>query len=312
MRYQELNLLMIFDAIMKESSITKAAEQLNMTQPAVSNAVSRMRHIWKDELFVKDGRNIQPTLKANDLWEKVRHHLEAIAGALDPDDFEPRESDRIFRVAAADSVAGLAWPQLRQDIEAEAPKVVIHTFPYSISNGEQMLNDAEVDVVIAATNLMPAIITTKFLYEVEYICVMKPTHKLAQGKLTMEKFLEADHLLVSLSGDVSGYTDVALAQEKLSRRIGMTLNGFSNATKILKSTNLICVIPSLFVEEELLAGELVGFRTPVSVPNTRISMYWHKRSEKDQGIQWLADKIAGLLESQVVSHQRVLKELALN
>ncbi|MBL4631948.1 MAG: LysR family transcriptional regulator, partial [Paraglaciecola sp.] len=145
---------MVFDAIMTERSITRAAHRLSMTQPAVSNAVSRMRLVWKDELFVKDGRNIQPTLYAQNLWDKVREPLLSLTEAVTPKSFDPATVKRTFRVAVPDIVVDMAWAELRSTIEKEAPGVNIHAIPYTIVNTDQVLEDAEVDMVIGNTGII--------------------------------------------------------------------------------------------------------------------------------------------------------------
>ncbi|WP_144394662.1 LysR family transcriptional regulator [Pleionea sediminis] len=308
MQNQELSLLVVFDAIMTESSITKAAERLNTTQPAVSNAVARMRHAWKDDLFVKHGRRILPTLYAQELWQKIRFPLKEIRDVLQPSSFVPATSERAFRVAAIDSVVGLAWSKLRSAIENEAPSISIHTFPYTIENGERLLNDAKVDLLLAASNLMPPLITSQFLYEVQYVCVMKAAHPLAKKKLSLKDFANAEHLLVAPSGDVQGYTDQLLAEKGLQRKVALTLNSFANVPELLNNSNLICVLPSIFVENSLVSGSLVARKNPIDIPNTRISMYWHKRSEKDLGVAWLAEKLKFILEKRIEQHKRVLSK----
>ena len=117
MRPQELNLLVVFDAIMTERSITRAADRLSMTQPAVSNAVGRMRVAWKDELFVKDGRNIQPTLHAQNLWSQIREPLSALSEAMNPTAFVPSSAKRTFRIALTDIAVDMIWGQMRKIIE---------------------------------------------------------------------------------------------------------------------------------------------------------------------------------------------------
>jgi len=306
MRTQELNLLNIFDAIMTESSITKAAKQLNMTQPAVSNAVARMRHIWNDDLFVKHGRKIIPTARAQNLWQQIRAPLKEIESALEPDNFEPLQSKRTFRVAATDAVVGLAWQTLRSNIEKEAPNISIHTYPYTMTNGERMLNDGEVDLLIAASNLMPPIITSEFLFEIKYVCVMKCDHELANEELTLKRFAKANHLLAAPSGDISSFTDNALAEFGLKTNIALTVNGFANISNILNNTNLICVLPSIFVEESLVSGALISRELPIQIANTRVSMYWHKRSEKNYGRLWLSEKLTYILKDKAKRHEELL------
>ena len=299
MRSQDLSLLVIFDAIMIEGSITRAAARLNLTQPAVSNAVGRMREIWKDDLFIKDGRNIRPTLFSQNLWNQVRHPLEEIDDAINPKGFEAPTSQRIFRIAATDLMIDMAWVELRQRIEVEAPGVSIHTVPYTIANGERVLTQASVDLLIGADDLMPPMPTSEFLVELDYVCVMHPDNELATGDITLDRFAAADHLLVSLSGDTHGYTDMVLAEHGVERKIAMTINNFSSATKMLARSRLVCVLPTVTAKAMLDEGTLVARPTPVPVPGPKLSMFWHKRADRDQGNIWLRKVLKDLMQTRL-------------
>ena len=287
MRPQELNLLMVFDAIMTERSITRAAHRLSMTQPAVSNAVSRMRVAWKDELFVKDGRNIQPTLHAQNLWNKVREPLISLTEAVDAKSFNPATAKRTFRIAVPDLVVDMAWAELRCTIEHEAPGVNIHAVPYTIVNTNQVLEDAEVDMVIGNTGLISNTFRAEYLFSPTYICIMNHDHPLAKADLNLEEFAAADHLLVSLSGDITGYTDQVLMQHGLSRRVAVTVNHFSSAANLIKRSDLICVIPISAVAQEIIAGDIAATKPPLELMPQQVSTIWHKRQDRDQGLIWL-------------------------
>jgi DNA-binding transcriptional LysR family regulator len=287
MRPQELNLLMVFVAIMTERSITRAAHRLSMTQPAVSNAVSRMRVAWKDELFVKDGRNIQPTLHAQNLWNQVREPLISLTEAVDPKSFDPATAKRTFRVAVTDIVVDMAWAELRCTIEKEAPGVNIHAVPYTIVNTNQVLEDAEVDMVIGGTGIISNTFRAEYLFSPTFICIMNHDHPLAKADLNLQEFAAADHLLVSLSGDITGYTDQVLMQHGLSRRVAVTVNHFSSVANLIKRSNLICVIPISAVAKEIIAGEISATKPPIELMPQQVSTIWHKRQDRDQGLIWL-------------------------
>jgi DNA-binding transcriptional LysR family regulator len=299
MRPQELNLLMVFDAIMTERSITRAANRLSMTQPAVSNAVSRMRAAWKDELFVKDGRNIQPTLHAQNLWNQIRAPLTALTEAVDPTSFDPATAKRTFRVAVNDIVVDVAWAELRSVIEKEAPGINIHAVPYTIVNTDQVLEDAEVDMVIGVTGVISNTFRSEFLFEPIFICIMNHDHPLAKADLSLQEFAAADHLLVSLSGDVTGYTDQVLLQHGLSRRVAMTVNHFSSAANLVKHSDLVCVIPVSAVAHEIIAGEVSATKPPIEIMPQHISSIWHKRQDTDQGLIWLREHLKRIISKNV-------------
>lgn len=302
MRTQELNLLMMFDAIMTEGSITRAAERLAMTQPAVSNAVSRMRVIWKDELFVKDGRKIQPTLFAQNLWQQIKDPLESLNQAIEPHIFEPATSTRTFRLAIASAVVDIAWQELREIVEREAPMVNIHAIPYTIVNGEQVLIDAEVDLVIGTGNSTTSVIHSEFLFQPSYVCIMRKDHPLAKENLSMEEFASAAHLLVSLSGDVTGFTDQVLAQHGLKRRIAMSVNHFSAVPKLIENSDLIAVVPPTTVEEAIFSHRLSVTHPPVEIPGGQVTCFWHKRQEKDGGLTWLRQHINRIIKDHAKAH----------
>ncbi|MEM1111922.1 MAG: LysR family transcriptional regulator [Pseudomonadota bacterium] len=310
MRPQELNLLMVFDAIMTEGSITRAADRLAMTQPAVSNAVSRMRVVWKDELFVKEGRNIRPTRRALELWNSVRDPLKDLGRALAPNSYDPATSTRTFRVAAPVGVVDVSWPQLRRLIEAEAPGVSVHALPYNSLNGEQLLTNAEVDIVISVSSMIAdrPYLLNEYLYGTHYMAVMRAGHPLAEVELDLEAFSNADHLLVSLSGDTSGFTDRVLAQNGLKRKIAMTVNHFNVLAPILESSDLITVAPTMTVEEAVAAGTLILKPSPVELTKNSISAFWHQRQDRDPGLRWLRQKLGQVLRARADEHEEIMAE----
>ena len=291
MRPHELKLLVIFDVIMTENSITRAAERLAMTQPAVSNAVARMRLLWKDKLFVPDGRKVQPTTYAKNLWEKVRDPLHNINQALAPENFEAKSAKRTFRVALPDIALDAFWLDLRKLFEREAPGLNLHAVPYTISCSKPLLDNADVDLVIGQSNRSLENICSDHLFDTSYVCAMRKSHPLAKKQLTVEEFSLAQHLLVSLSGDIASPTDQALQQLGLTRRVALTVNKFSSAVPIIQGSDLIAILPTDLIHNHVDNGELAITHPPVDIPHTSISMLWHKRQSDDKGLIWLRKHI---------------------
>ena len=306
MRTQELNLLMMFDAIMTEGSITRAAQRLAMTQPAVSNAVSRMRSLWKDDLFIKEGRNIQPTLFAQNLWLQIREPLQQLQDAVAPNEFDPATSTRTFRLAVASAIVDISWAPLRAIIEKEAPSINIHAIPYTITNGEQVLEDAEVDLVVGTSNSNSPVILSEFLFNSAFVCIMRNGHPLAKPNLGIDEFADAAHLIVSLSGDVTGYTDQALAQHGKKRRIAMSVNHFSSVPALIESSDLISVVPPTVVEEAIFSQRITAMLPPVEVPGTPVYSLWHKRQERDAGLIWLRNHVNRIIKEHADNHYKML------
>lgn len=313
MRPQDLNLLMVFDAIMTERSITRAAERLSMTQPAVSNALSRMRTAWKDELFVKEGRNIRPTGHAQNLWNQVRDPLSSLSDAVDTKEFDCTTSQRTFRIAVADLTVSMTWPGLRKVIEEEANGINIHAIPYTIQGFEGLLENAEVDMVAGVYNAISETFRSEYLFSSLYVCVMRNDHPLAHADLSIEEFASAEHLLVTLSGETTGFSDQVLMQHGLSRRIAMTTNHFSSVEEIIKNSDLIAVVPSGAVADAIIAGRLSATKMPIDIPSQQVAMVWHKRQDRDGGLCWLRKHFKAIMVDKHHTQTReVLKSLCQN
>lgn len=292
----DLNLMVIFDAIMQEQSITAASDRLAMTQPSVSNAVSRMRHAWNDPLFVKHGRGIRPTPYAIRLWDDIGQPLESIRQASTQKTFEPKQLERTFRIAATDWMADLFWLPLKERIQTEAPLVNIHAVPYTV-NGEALLLNADVDLVLDYFEGNSSKVHTQHLFYNHFVCAMRPDHPLSNQELTLDNFANAEHLLLSLSGEASGDVDQKLKKSGRSRRIAMTVNHCYNIPTLLANTEMITTIPLPIIFRAVNSGRLIIKKLPFDMTPGPISMSWHTRLHHDQATQWLRDKILNVLEN---------------
>jgi len=302
----DLNLLVIFDAIMHEQSISIAAERLAMTQPSVSNAVARMRHEWSDPLFVKNGRGIKPTVYAVALWQEVSTSLHTISKAVSPEKFSPEVTSRCFRIALTDGMASLLWLDIRKVVEQTAPNIDIHAVPYTM-NAIGLLQNAEVDLITDYVPELGSNFQRQFLCNNYFVVVMSSKHALASLELSLDRFIEAQHLLVSLSGDASGAVDTKLSELKLTRRIAMTVNSFANATYLLKDSSLISVLPFSIIADDIKSGALIAKPLPFVLAPAEISMAWHKRNDRDLGLQWLRSMIKQIIADKA----ELLKESAI-
>jgi len=292
----DLNLMVIFDAIMQEQSVSIAAERLSMTQPSVSNALSRMRHVFKDPLFIKDGRGIKPTPFANSLWLEVSSSLNIISDVVSPKTFIPHYAKRTFRIALTDGLVSLLWVELRKVIEQTAPHINIHAVPYTM-NGESLLMNAQVDLIADYVPELGRYIQRQHLCNNYFVALMSPEHPLVHKEFDIKALVNSDNLLVSLSGDASGIVDIKLAEQNLTRRIAMTTNSFSSAMSLIKQTSLICVLPYAIAFEHLKNGSLIAKSVPIDIPPAEISMAWHNRSNRDVGLTWLRDTISQIVQN---------------
>jgi DNA-binding transcriptional LysR family regulator len=293
----DLNSLTVFNAVMAEQSITRAADVLAMTQPAVSNTLARLRVRVNDQLFFKSGRGIRPTAKALELWAQIQPAMLSIEQAMQPPDFDARTARRKFRVAASDIMVHLFWTALRRGFEADAPGIDLLAFPYRIAEAPQMLANNEFELVLGVFPTLPEQLRSTFLYQSDFVCAMRKGHPLGRSRLTVRKFAAADHMLVSLSGDARGAVDTVLAGHGLQRRIAVTVNSFGAVPDLLRQTDLIAVIPADLVRNSAVRSALLVGRPPIVVPPALISMAWHTRHDRDQGLSWIRKQFLAIAES---------------
>lgn len=295
MKTQELQLLYIFDAIMTERSVTRAADRLAMTQPAVSNAISRMRQIWNDPLFVRKGRNIEPTSYALSLWDQVGNPMYALTNAVSATQFDPASSKRKFRIAATDVIVEMIWRPLIELLEREAPGVDLHAVPYTPDGSHDDLREAHIDLAVGVLTQHDHSLRSTWLFEGGYFLAMREDHPLAGRPITMEEFLSARHLLVSMSGEAHGFVDSYLDQKGQSRRIATTVNHFSIVPQILRETNLIAAVPELISQDCGFVNGLWMGELPFEIDPTSLYLIWHARHDRDPGIIWMRELIERLL-----------------
>jgi DNA-binding transcriptional LysR family regulator len=211
----DLNLLRVFDAVMTEHNLTRAANRLAMTQPAVSNALRRLRDALDDELVIRTAHGVKPTARADELWPTVRKALSDLEEAVAPNNFDLTTVRTTFRMAMADATAVLWLPELMKCIENEAPGVDVRMVPLTTRDPRPMLLRADIDLAIGifpgvAAQLSGATDTPvrhDRLYSGHYVCVMRKDHPLADKELTLDAYCDANHLLMSFSGRAHGMGD---------------------------------------------------------------------------------------------------------
>ncbi|MBZ0335167.1 LysR family transcriptional regulator [Marinobacter sp. AL4B] len=296
MKTQELQLLYIFDAIMTERSVTRAADRLSMTQPAVSNAISRMRQIWNDPVFVRKGRNIEPTSYALSLWDQVGGPMFSLTNAVSATQFDPKTSQRKFRLAVTDVIAEMVWRPLVKLLEQEAPGVDVYAVPYTPEGTHGDLREANVDLAVGMLQQHDHSLRSTWLFEGGFVLAMREDHPLAGRPITLEEFLEARHLLVTMSGDVHGFVDSYLDQKGQSRRIAATVNQFSIAPELLRETNLIAAVPELISQDCGFINGLWMSELPFKVDPTSLYLIWHARHDRDPGVIWMRSHLERLLQ----------------
>lgn len=295
----DLNLLRVFDAVMTEQNLTRAAGRLAMTQPAVSNAVKRLREALGDELVIRTAHGVKPTARADSLWPAVRRALAELEEAVAPRSFELAKAHATFRMAMADATAALLLPRLVRLIEREAPGIDIRMVPLTTREPRPMLLRGDIDLAIGffpgvVAQLQGATDTPirhERLYSGEYICVMRNDHPLAKKELTLDEYCNANHLLVSFSGRARGLVDDALTSVGRERRILLTVNQFFTAGKVVAASDLLMVLPRHLIAATGMSDALIAKELPFDMPDVHIDMLWHERDARSPGHKWLREQL---------------------
>jgi DNA-binding transcriptional LysR family regulator len=296
----DLNLLRVFDAVMAEGSLTRAADVLAMTQPAVSHAMKRLRDAIGEDLFRRTAHGVQPSARAEQLWPRVREALAGLREALAPDTFDPRHDAAHFRLAMADATAALLSPGLLRTIESQALVVTLRILPLATRDPRRLLEAGDADLAVGYfPEVMAALealarqspLQHERLYSTRYVCVMRRDHPLAGAPLSLDAYCGADHLLVSFSGRPHGYVDQALAALGRRRRIVLTVNQFFTAGRVVAHSDLLTVLPEGFVGATGYREELVTREVPLALQPVHVDMLWHHRNEEHPAQRWLRAQV---------------------
>jgi DNA-binding transcriptional LysR family regulator len=284
----DLNLLVVFDALMAERHVTRAGERIGLSQPAVSASLKRLRHLLKDDLFIRRSDEMQPTRKALELAVPLRQALIQIQAALAPQVFDPAIAKRTFKLATNDFAASILLPQLGARLSVEAPGTDLRVIYADDPLGMKLLDEDAVDLAIAPfENPEPQFERQHLLEPAGFLCVMRKGHPLEGEPLTLEAFAATPQLLISRTGDTSGFVDEILAEVGLKRRVAFTVPSFLLAPIVLSQTDYIAVLPRRMVEMFQKMVELVAYEPPFPQRKFPLGMLWHKRLNKDPGLQWL-------------------------
>jgi DNA-binding transcriptional LysR family regulator len=299
-RTLDLNLLRVFDVVMAERNLTRAAERLSITQPAVSNALKRLKEAIGEELLTRAAGGVKPTPRAEALWPEVRTALGHLRAAFSPGEFNPQTDATSFRIAMADATAALFMPPLVSQIEHSGALANFRVLPLATRDPSAMLERGDADLAIGYFPETVSSITSQGtdsplrharLHDSEYVCVMREGHPLAEGELTLDDYCNAHHLLVSFSGRPHGLVDQALTALNRKRRIVLTVNQYFTAGRVVAHSSLLTVLPAYFVSATGYKEQVVTRPLPFQLAGLHVGMVWHMRNDRSSAHQWLRARL---------------------
>jgi DNA-binding transcriptional LysR family regulator len=295
-RTLDLNLLRVFDTVMAEGSLTRAAAVLALTQPAASHALKRLHQALGETLFVRTATGMRPTPRALALWPQIRSALATMQHSLAPDAFDPRTDAVSFNIAMADATAARLAPAMVAAIERDQAQANLKVLPLTTRDPRRLLELGEADLAVgyfpdAIAALLAqsdaATLRHQRLYETRYVCVMRKGHALARKRLTLNGYCDAHHLRVSFSGRGQGLVDRALAALGKQRRIVLTVNQFFTAGRVVTQSDLLTVLPLSFIAETGYQPDLVTRELPFDLASVAVEVMWHLRKDHDPAHRWL-------------------------
>lgn len=299
-RTLDLNLLRVFDAVMAEGSLTRAAEVLAITQPAASHALKRLHESVGEALFVRSAFGMTPTPKAESLWPQVRAALAGLQQALAPGEFNPQTQAVNFRLAMTDATAALLTPTLVAGIERDRAQCNLRVLPLTTREPRQLIQQGDADLAVGhfpetVTALLAAgrdsALRHTRLYDTRYVCVMRRGHPLAAQPLTLEAYCAAHHLLTSSTGRPQGYVDQALTALGRQRRVVLSVNQHFTAGRVITQSDLLTVLPLVFLPATGHEDELAVRELPFDLGAMQVSMLWHMRRDAEPAHRWLRERV---------------------
>ena len=291
----DLNLLRAFDAVLREGSVTTAGERLGLSQPAMSNALARLRRLLDDPLFMRTPRGMRPTPFAQRLAIPVQQALDLIrTGLSEPSGFDPKTSDRVFRLQLTDVGELVFLPRLLERLKRDAPGVRIEVEQRRQKDVGEALSAGEIDLAVGFLPELSGEVVQRRLFRDQYVCLVRAEHPAVGARLTLARFLDASHVLVSAEGSPHEIVEQTLRARGLRRRIALRVPHFMVIPMILARTDYMVIVPKGFVQAMTPLGRFKSLRLPVDIPQLDVKVHWHERFDQDPGIAWLRDVLIDL------------------
>jgi LysR family transcriptional activator for leuABCD operon len=289
LRGVDLNLLTVFDAVMQEQNITRAAHNLGMSQPAVSNAVARLKVMFNDELFMRQGRGIQPTQRARQLFGPIRQALQLIRNELPSSVFQPESSTRLFKLAICSPCDMRFAPRIMANINEQAPSVQLHLDAEFDRLLSERMRYQEIDFVIDYARFDDQGFSSTEIFKDELVVIASKTHPRIQGGVSAEQLINEKHAKLSRVHGQRSFSEQAYRE--LDCQAAYEGSSLSNLLYVVSQSELVTIAPRWMAENAVNSDQLQILDFPFE--NKEISGYlsWHESSEKDKGHIWLRDQL---------------------
>jgi len=282
----DLNLLKAFDALMSERAVTRAAGRIGLSQPAMSHALSRLRSLFADDLFVRTQTGMEPTAHAREIAPLVSAAIEHIEAALNLGvGFDPAKSAGIFTAGMAEYAEVALVGRLARAFAEQAPRATLRLLPLNGADAADQLERGMIDVAVAHLRALPTPIESQTLLRDPFVVIMRKGHPLAAEPLSIEAYAGQSHILVSPRGDTSGAIDRILVDFGLRRRISLLVATYLALPAALAAADLVATVPRRTARQIAATAEIEILPLPIDLSMT-VSMAWHRRAASDPAQAW--------------------------
>lgn len=308
----DLNLLALFEVVLEEGHVGRAAERLNLSASAVSHGLGRLRRLLNDPLFLKTPKGVVPTARATELAEPIADILARVRSVISTaEPFDAAKSARRFVIGAPDGVSAVLLPPLFAHIRRKAPRIdvsVRNLLPDRMTWETSLVDlDARaIDIAILPIDDVPARFIEQTLYEEDIVVATRAGHQFAEDP-TLERYCQMLHLVVSTTGDSYAFVDEALAKQGLSRRVVLTVPNFMLALALIAQTDLIAALPRRFVAMHATRFGVTSTEAPLPLSLFRIRAIAPRVAMTDAGLAWLFDVVAKAAQVAVTARRRSRK-----
>ena len=286
----DLNLLKVFQVIYTEKHITRAAEQLGMTQSAVSHCLSRLRHTLDDPLFLRSKNGVEPTARADEISGPLQLALGQILDTVNqPSSFDPATSERTFHYGLPDHAVAQYAPLILNRFAEQAPNLSLSLYHEPLPRLIKLIEANKLDMAACVFSELPPRFRSCRLFKSRHVIIASKDHPFIQGTLSLDDYLKARHIIYSSDGSRNTYVDNILKRKGFKRDIAVTVASHMASPLIVSNSDLIATSTMELAEPFLERYELQHFEVPFEIPDIDVQLIWHQRHDRDPAHQWMRD-----------------------
>ena len=296
----DMNLLVVFDAMIEHRSVTRAAEAVGLSQPAMSAAVARLRAWFDDPLFVKTGSEMKATPRALALAKPVRRVIETVKGEiLQQSGFDPHKTDRTFTIITPDIGEVNFLPKLLERLSQSAPQARLRAISKSRPAAAAALESGEAELAIGYfPDLQKAGFFRQKLFDSPHVCIVRSDHPVVKERLSLKQYLALSHVVVQPDGREHVF-DLYLAQRGIKRKVVLELSHFMSLLPVIESSDLIATVPADLADVCQRYATIRKVAVPIKSPVIPLHQFWHRRFHKDPANIWIRGVVHSLFTTHV-------------